>query len=96
MTFDGKRATGVDVLVGGERKQFTAREIIVSMGGIHSPAFLMRMGIGPAPHLREQGIEVRADLPGVGAEPVEPCASCSSACCRTAARGRPNGCGRIR
>ena len=36
------------------------------MGGIHSPAFLMRMGIGPAPHLREQGIEVRADLPGVG------------------------------
>ncbi len=36
------------------------------MGGIHSPAFLMRMGIGPARHLREQGIEVRADLPGVG------------------------------
>ena len=66
VSFDGRRATGVDVLIGGERKQFTAREIIVSMGGIHSPAFLMRMGIGPAPHLREQGIEVRADLPGVG------------------------------
>ncbi|MGE4257019.1 MAG: GMC oxidoreductase, partial [Xanthobacteraceae bacterium] len=32
----------------------------------HSPAFLMRMGIGPARHLREQGIELRADLPGVG------------------------------
>jgi 5-(hydroxymethyl)furfural/furfural oxidase len=66
VTFDGKRTTGVDVMIGGERKHFSAREIIVSMGGIHSPAFLMRMGIGPARHLREQGIEVRADLPGVG------------------------------
>jgi len=66
VTFDGRRATGVDVNIGGERKHFSAREIIVSMGGIHSPAFLMRMGIGPARHLREQGIEVRADLPGVG------------------------------
>ena len=66
VTFDGKRATGVDVMIGGEQKHFSAREIIVSMGGIHSPAFLMRMGIGPARHLREQGIDVRADLPGVG------------------------------
>ncbi|MGE0034565.1 MAG: GMC family oxidoreductase [Xanthobacteraceae bacterium] len=66
VTFDGKRATGVNVIVGGEQKHFSAREIIVSMGGIHSPAFLMRMGIGPARHLREQGIELRADLPGVG------------------------------
>jgi 5-(hydroxymethyl)furfural/furfural oxidase len=33
---------------------------------VHSPAFLMRSGIGPAGHLREHGIEVRADLPGVG------------------------------
>jgi len=66
LTFDGKRATGVDVTIGGERKHFSAHEIIVSMGGIHSPAFLMRMGIGPAAHVREQGIDVRADLPGVG------------------------------
>src|SRR6185295_1988841 len=33
---------------------------------IHSPAFLLRSGIGPARQLRDQGIEVRADLPGVG------------------------------
>jgi 5-(hydroxymethyl)furfural/furfural oxidase len=66
LVFEGRRVTGVDVVVGGERQQFSAREIIVSMGGIHSPAFLLRMGIGPARHLREQGIEVRADLPGVG------------------------------
>ena len=65
-TFDGKRATGVNVRIGGEDKHFTAQEIICSLGGIHSPAFLMRQGIGPAAHLRDKGIEVRADLPGVG------------------------------
>ena len=66
LMFDGRRATGVKVRIGGEEKEFSAREIILSMGGIHSPAFLLRMGIGPARHLREQGVEVRADLPGVG------------------------------
>ena len=65
-TFDGRRATGVTVRVDGEEKTFTAREVICSLGGIHSPHFLMKMGIGPAAHLREHGIEVRADMPGVG------------------------------
>jgi 5-(hydroxymethyl)furfural/furfural oxidase len=66
ITFDGKRATGVTVEVGGETKTFTAREVIVSLGGIHSSAMLMRAGIGPAAHLREHNIAVRQDLPGVG------------------------------
>lgn len=66
LVFDGRRITGVNVRAGGEDKTFSAREIILSMGGVHSPAFLMRNGIGPAGHLREAGIEVRADLPGVG------------------------------
>ncbi len=66
ITFDGKRATGVKVRVDGEEKTFAAREVICSFGGIHSPHFLMKMGIGPAGHLREHGIEVRADMPGVG------------------------------
>jgi 5-(hydroxymethyl)furfural/furfural oxidase len=66
LLFDGRRVTGVTARVGGEAKQFNAREIILSTGGVHSPAFLMRSGIGPAGHLREHGIEVRADLPGVG------------------------------
>ena len=35
-------------------------------GAIHSPAHLLRAGIGPAGHLRELGIEVRANAPGVG------------------------------
>ena len=66
ITFAGNRATGVSVDVGGAIKEFAGREIIVSLGGIHSPAMLMRCGIGPAAHLREHGIAVRADLPGVG------------------------------
>jgi 5-(hydroxymethyl)furfural/furfural oxidase len=66
LLFDGCRATGVTVKMGDEQKEFRARDIVVSLGGIHSPAFLMRAGIGAAKELRQQGIEVRADLPGVG------------------------------
>lgn len=66
LLFEGGRATGVTVMVGGERREFYGRDIIVSLGGIHSPAFLQRAGIGPAATLRSLGIEVRADLPGVG------------------------------
>ena len=58
----GATATGI----GGEGKKFSAREIILSAGGIYSPTLLMRSGIGPAGHLREVGIDVRHDLPGVG------------------------------
>src|SRR5262249_54003017 len=50
LVFDGRCATGVKARVGGEEKKFTAHEIIVAMGGIHSPAFLLRTGIGSARH----------------------------------------------
>ncbi len=66
LLFDGGRATGVTAKIGGETREFRGREIIVALGGIHSPAFLMRGGIGSAAALRDLGIEVRADLPGVG------------------------------
>jgi 5-(hydroxymethyl)furfural/furfural oxidase len=66
LLFDGCRATGVRVTLGDEQTEFHGREIIVALGGIHSPAFLMRAGVGPAAALRKLGIEVRADLPGVG------------------------------
>jgi len=64
--FEGRRVTGVSARIAGEKMQFNAREIILSLGGVHSPAFLLRSGIGPGGNLRELGIEVRADLPGVG------------------------------
>ena len=64
--FEGARASGVIVEGKGGRQTFHGREIILSAGATHSPAFLMRAGIGPAMHLRDKGIDVRLDLPGVG------------------------------
>jgi len=66
LLFEGRRATGVMAKIGGKTKTFYGRDIIVSLGGIHSPAFLMRGGIGSATALRDVGIDVRVDLPGVG------------------------------
>src|SRR3984885_5443365 len=66
LLFEGQRCVGVQARVAGRATEFPGREIILSSGAIHSPAHLLRAGIGPAGHLREMGIEVRANLPGVG------------------------------
>lgn len=66
LIFDGQRCVGVNAIVAGRQQEFRAKEIILSCGAIHSPAHLMRAGIGPAAHLRQLGIEVRAALSGVG------------------------------
>ncbi|MGE5286590.1 MAG: GMC family oxidoreductase [Micromonosporaceae bacterium] len=55
--------TGVQ-LVGGERIQVNSGgEVIVACGAAHSPAILMRSGIGPAADIAKLGIDVAADLP---------------------------------
>ncbi|MDR5792872.1 GMC family oxidoreductase N-terminal domain-containing protein [Caballeronia sp. LZ008] len=65
--FDGKRATGVRVVRDGvERSLRARREVIVCAGAFNSPQLLLASGIGPAAHLREMGIDVVHDLPGVG------------------------------
>ncbi|MHC4042111.1 GMC family oxidoreductase [Bradyrhizobium sp. 23AC] len=62
------RATGVQLRRDGETSQVQARaEIVVCAGAINSPHLLMLSGIGPAQHLREHGLEVVRDAPGVGA-----------------------------
>jgi 5-(hydroxymethyl)furfural/furfural oxidase len=66
LLFEGNRCVGVKALVDGRPQEFRGNEVILSSGAIHSPAHLMRAGIGPAGHLRDLGIEVRANLPGVG------------------------------
>ena len=66
LLFEGRRAIGVKATVGGAEKEFRAREIVLCGGAIQSPALLMRSGIGPAAASRAMGIEVTADLPGVG------------------------------
>ncbi len=77
---DANRATGVEYLEGKELYRagkstgdsgvtgtVTAeREVIVAGGAFNSPQLLMLSGIGPPAHLRERGIDVRVDLPGVG------------------------------
>ncbi|MBN9076884.1 MAG: choline dehydrogenase [Rhizobiales bacterium 65-79] len=64
---EGKRAVGVEI----ERRRKVEivkarREVIVAASSINSPKLLMLSGIGPAAQLREHGIEVVADRPGVG------------------------------
>ncbi|HUB48797.1 MAG TPA: GMC oxidoreductase [Acetobacteraceae bacterium] len=66
LLFDGHRCTGVRARVDGRETEFRGNEIILCSGAIHSPAHLLRAGIGPAGHLREMGIDVRANLAGVG------------------------------
>ena len=66
LLFEGSKCVGVKALVEGKETEFRANEVILSSGAIHSPAHLMRAGIGPAGHLHEMGIEVRQNLEGVG------------------------------
>ena len=66
LLFEGTRCVGVTATVGGKTQEFRANEVILSSGAIHSPAHLMRAGIGPVGHLAEMNIPVRAALPGVG------------------------------
>ncbi|SON54355.1 Choline dehydrogenase [Hartmannibacter diazotrophicus] len=64
--FEGKRAVGVKVRDASGERDLKAREVILSAGALQSPAILLRAGIGAAHHLRDLGLEVRADRPGVG------------------------------
>ncbi|TNE39480.1 MAG: choline dehydrogenase [Alphaproteobacteria bacterium] len=67
ITFEGTRATGVDLYHKGRRQVIrAAREVISAAGAINSPHLLMISGIGPADQLKSHGIEVKADSPGVG------------------------------
>ncbi|MEP6483921.1 MAG: choline dehydrogenase [Rudaea sp.] len=62
------RAVGVDYRHHGRLTRAEGREIILCGGSINSPQLLMLSGVGPADHLREHGIRVAADSPGVGAD----------------------------
>ena len=65
--FEGKRAVGVEYEKDGKTVCVKARkEVVLSASSFNSPKLLMLSGVGPAAHLKEHGIEVVHDLPGVG------------------------------
>ena len=71
--FEGRRATGLDLTVGGQAATATAaREIVLAAGAIGSPHLLMLSGVGPAAALRDHGVEIVHELPGVGAKLQDP------------------------
>lgn len=64
---DGRRASGVSVVVDGERRTMLARrEVILSAGAFASPLLLQASGIGPGALLQSQGVAVVHDAPDVG------------------------------
>jgi len=62
LLFDGARVTGVRV----RGEDIAGNTVILCAGALFTPELLLRAGIGPAADLREIGIDVRADQPGVG------------------------------
>ena len=64
--FDGRRATGVEAIIKGKKQIFSAHEVILCGGAINTPQILQISGVGNAHELSALGIDVVADLPGVG------------------------------
>jgi len=67
VTFEGRRATGVELVHEHKHSRIRAgREIVLSLGAINTPKVLMHSGIGDRSALRSFGIPVVQHLPGVG------------------------------
>jgi choline dehydrogenase len=67
--FSGRRAVGVEYRCGGATRIAHANaEVIVAGGAFNSPQLLQLSGLGPAALLKSCGINVVADMPGIGAE----------------------------
>ena len=66
LLFDGTRCVGVEWSQDGRVERAHAEQVVVSGGTIGSAQLLLLSGVGPADHLRSLGIDVVADLPGVG------------------------------
>ena len=64
--FANGRATGAEVRRAGGIETITADNVVLSAGALHTPWLLMLSGIGPGAHLRQHGIDVLLDRPGVG------------------------------
>ena len=65
--WNGTRATGVSFTHGRRAHRAKANEVILCGGAFNSPQLLQLSGVGEADHLNRLGIDVVADVPGVGA-----------------------------
>lgn len=68
LRFEGQVCTGV-VYCGRDGREKTVvakREVVLSAGAIGSPQILMHSGVGEAGHLKDNGIDLLSDIPGVG------------------------------
>ena len=69
LVFDGRRAIGIEYSQGGSTRIAHARsEIVLASGAFNSPQLLQLSGLGPADLLKSHGIEIVADMPGVGSD----------------------------
>ncbi|MBM7814323.1 GMC family oxidoreductase [Saccharothrix algeriensis] len=66
LLMSGDRCTGVEWTEYDRVRRARAGEVVLGAGAIGSPQVLLRSGIGPADELRALGVDVVADLPGVG------------------------------
>lgn len=65
--FEDKQAVGISYRKQGESLEIKcSKEVILSSGAFGSPQILMLSGVGPSSHIKEKGIDVVHDLPGVG------------------------------
>ncbi|MTH78446.1 GMC family oxidoreductase [Paracoccus aestuariivivens] len=72
LLIENRQVSGAEVAsASGAVLRIQARRTVLSLGAIHSPAMLLRSGIGPAAELRGLGISPVADLRGVGANLME-------------------------
>lgn len=66
LILEGSRVVGVEMDVEGVATEVYAEETILCAGALDSPRVLLRSGVGPAEELRDLGVDVVLDLPGVG------------------------------
>jgi choline dehydrogenase len=64
--WQGRRAVGADVRIAGRLTALDAAQVVLAAGAIHTPAILLRSGVGPRAELKRLGVPVLHDLP-VGA-----------------------------
>ena len=69
--FENARAIGVEIESNGHVETLRAREVILSCGALHTPALLMRSGVGPQAELARHGVPIVAARSGVGRNLME-------------------------